>query len=71
MGCMDGGRMNTKEQASVTGLRPCPFCKSIRLELVTVVEPDRQPICIMCADCGATGPSAESVEALRDAWGMA
>lgn len=40
---------------SKTGLRPCPFCGSISLSLITFAT--NLPLTVECNDCGATGPN--------------
>ena len=41
-------------------LKPCPFCGSNDLDTVFVDMRDREgrPMQVVCADCGASGPSA-------------
>jgi transcription elongation factor Elf1 len=44
------------ERRSRTGRKPCPFCGSIDLVLVTFGKDDK-PLLLQCKSCGATGPN--------------
>jgi hypothetical protein len=51
-------------RVSKTGLRPCPFCGSISLSLITYEE--NCPLTIECNDCGTTGPVGKNKEIEQD-----
>ena len=44
-------------------LRPCPFCGSEELAGTT-----SYPFCILCRDCGATGPATHNAQEAAAAW---
>jgi Lar family restriction alleviation protein len=39
-------------------LRPCPFCAHDEPKIVVAPRDKLETICIMCPECGATGPSS-------------
>lgn len=54
---------------SKTGLRPCPFCGSASLTLVTHrVGDGNLPLLISCSDCGSSGPLGKTEVELRVLW---
>lgn len=55
---------------SKTGLRPCPFCGSADLALITYGT-EQKPLLIQCNGCGAAGPTqgqGQTDEQLRALW---
>ncbi len=56
---------------SLTGLRPCPFCGSVRLSSITLRDQTTRalrPLLLQCNDCGATGPIGKSLDEIRRLW---
>lgn len=58
------------EMLSITGRRPCLWCKSVKLSRITHVAPDgtKTPISLIGDDCGATGPVAATHEEMAALW---
>lgn len=59
------------QMLSVTGLLPCPFCRSVKLAHVAkraTEETPEQFLFIQCDGCGATGPNGESKDQQRALW---
>lgn len=51
------------ETTMIDGAKPCPFCGSERLL-------KGQKYCVICVDCGATGPELERFPHALKAWNM-
>lgn len=61
------------QMLSVTGLLPCPFCRSVDLASISMPATEdlpARPLCITCNACGASGPIAASEDQLRALWGV-
>ncbi|WP_147282645.1 hypothetical protein [Pseudomonas jessenii] len=55
---------------SVTGRRPCPWCRGVKLSQITHVADDgtQTPISLICDTCGASGPTAGTHEQMAALW---
>lgn len=61
------------QMLSVTGLLPCPFCRSVQLSHISIratEDQPKRPLCVQCDTCGASGPMAASEDQQRALWGV-